>query len=103
MTQGAEAYRAARAGMPLLTHRLPIMGTYIVLFAISAVLYASAPCVIRSLPIGWLVILKTITGASFAAQTTLLNLLSLEMYGAANLGIVFPLVLAASGVAFLVG
>jgi len=91
-------YAAVRGVLPLVTRRLPLLAVNVGLLAFSAVLYACFPAIVGSLPVCWLVAAKTLTGASFAGQSTLRNLLVLEVYGAADLANVLPLLEAGVGV-----
>lgn len=96
-------YAAMRAGLPLLTRRLPLVPVNVGLLSLSAVLYACCPAVVRELPIAWLIAASTLTGASFAGTSTLRNLLALEMYGAADLANVLPLLEVGVGLGKFVG
>jgi len=84
-------YAAVRSGLPLLTRRLPLAPVCMGLMSFSAVLYACFPAIVQFLPVWWLVLAKTLTGASFAGASTLRNLLALELYGATGLSDVLPL------------
>jgi len=96
-------YAAVRSGLPLLTRRLPLTPICTGLMAFSAVLYACFPAIVHSLPVWWLVVAKTLTGASFAGASTLRNLLALELYGAAGLADVLPLLEVGVGLGKFIG
>jgi len=96
-------YAAVRSGLPLLTRRLPLTPVCAGLMAFSAILYACFPAIVRHLPVWWLLLAKTLTGASFAGASTLRNLLALELYGAAGLADVLPLLEVGVGVGKFVG
>lgn len=96
-------YAVVRSGLPLLTRRLPLTPICTGLMACSAVLYACFPAIVHSLPVWWLVVAKTLTGASFAGASTLRNLLALELYGAAGLADVLPLLEVGVGLGKFIG
>lgn len=96
-------YAAMRSGLPLMTRRLPLAPVCMGLAAFSAVLYACSPAIVRWLPVWWLVLAKTLSGASFAGLSTLRNLLALEMYGPTGLAHVLPLLEVGVGLGKLIG
>jgi len=67
------------------------------------VIYALCPTIIANLPIGWLVVAKSVTGANFAGVAVLLNLLVLEVFGAADFATVYPYIGLATGLGFTTG
>merc|ERR1712137_288674 len=62
-------YTLVRCGLPLATRRLSLVPVFMSMLALSSVLYAVAPAVIHNLPVCWLLVLQTLTGASFAGQS----------------------------------
>ncbi|CAK0868798.1 unnamed protein product [Prorocentrum cordatum] len=96
-------YALMRIGLPLLTQRFPLMPVHMVLLASSAALYACCPAIVKHLPICWLIVANSLTGASFAGTSTLRNLLALELYGAKDLANVLPLLEVGVGVGKFAG
>eukprot|EP00931_Biecheleriopsis_adriatica_P087703 TRINITY_DN62133_c0_g1_i1.p1 TRINITY_DN62133_c0_g1~~TRINITY_DN62133_c0_g1_i1.p1 ORF type:complete len:511 (-),score=66.94 TRINITY_DN62133_c0_g1_i1:70-1602(-) len=96
-------YAVMRSGIPMLTQRFPLTIVNMVLLTISAALYACFPTIVTHLPVCWLIIAKSLTGASFAGTSTLRNLLALELYGAQDLANVLPLLEVGVGVGKFAG
>jgi MFS family permease len=96
-------YAFVRSGLPLLARKLslaPLCGS---MLGASAVIYSVCPTIIANLPIGWLVVAKSVTGANFAGVAVLLNLLVLEVFGAADFVTVYPYIGLATGLGFTTG
>lgn len=96
-------YAAVRSGLPLLTQHLSLLPIHVGLLAFSAALYACFPGIVANLPVECLVVASTLTGGSFAGLSTLRNLLALEMYGAADLANILPLLEVGVGLGKLIG
>lgn len=82
-------YVIARAGFPLIASRVRLLPMMVVMLVLNATLYGSYPLIIQHLSIWWLMVAKTIAGASFAGLLCMQPLLLLEVFGPQDLGVAF--------------
>jgi MFS family permease len=96
-------FAAMRGLAPLLSGHISFLTLSTCLFLLDTVMFAINPTVVLRLPVGWLVLTKTITGAVFSALLVINVMVVLETFGPENFGRVYPLFSPGAALGYTVG
>lgn len=96
-------YAIARAGFPLFASRVRLLPMMVVMLLLNAALYCSYPFIIQHLSIWWLMVAKTVAGASFAGLLCMQPLFLLEVFGPQDLAVAFASTAPARSLGFAFG